>query len=86
MQNRISDNTRPHQLCWGDWKMGTAISCTKCSQVAGLIHVMSLCSRTSKVYKSDHIVMCFNSVERCQTGNNKSVAFLTKLLTNNVLH
>ena len=29
-------NTRPHQH-WGDWEMGTAISCTKCSQVAGLI-------------------------------------------------
>ena len=24
-------------LRWGDWEMGTAISCTKCSQVAGLI-------------------------------------------------
>ena len=30
-------NTMPHQLRWGDQKMGTAISCTKCSQVAGLI-------------------------------------------------
>ena len=27
-------NTRPHQLCWGDQEMGTAISCTKYSQVA----------------------------------------------------
>ena len=34
---RISANIRPHQLQWGDQKMGTAISCTKCSQVAGLI-------------------------------------------------
>ena len=33
-------NTRPHQLCWGDRKMGTTISCTKCSQVAGLIHTV----------------------------------------------
>ena len=30
-------NTRPHQLCWGDWEMGTAISCIEYSQVAGLI-------------------------------------------------
>ena len=34
---RISANTRPHQLRWGDREMGTAISCTECSQVAGLI-------------------------------------------------
>ena len=33
----ISANTRPHQLRWGDREMGTAISCTECSQVAGLI-------------------------------------------------
>ena len=35
---RVSANTRPHQLRWGDWEMGTAIiSCVECSQVAGLI-------------------------------------------------
>ena len=33
----ISANTRPHQLCWGGWEIGTAISCTECSQVAGII-------------------------------------------------
>ena len=33
----ILANTRLHQLCWGDWEMGTAISCTKRSQAAGLI-------------------------------------------------
>ena len=27
----------PHQLHWGDWEMGTAISYMECSQVAGLI-------------------------------------------------
>ena len=32
-----STNTRPHQLCWGDRETKTAISCPKCSQVAGLI-------------------------------------------------
>ena len=30
-------NTRSHQLCWGDQEVGTAISSTECSQVAGLI-------------------------------------------------
>jgi len=34
---RVSANTRPHQLPWGDREMGTAISCIKRSQVAGLI-------------------------------------------------
>ena len=34
---RVSANTRPHQLRWGDREMGTAISCTEYSQVAGLI-------------------------------------------------
>ena len=33
---RVSANTRPHQLHWGDREMGTAIiSCVECSQVAG---------------------------------------------------
>ena len=32
---RVLANTRPHQLRWGDREMGTAISCTECSQVAG---------------------------------------------------
>ena len=26
---RVSANTRPHQLRWGDGEMGTAISCTE---------------------------------------------------------
>ena len=34
---RVLANTRPHQLHRGDQEMGTAISCTECSQVAGLI-------------------------------------------------
>ena len=38
-----SVNTRPHQLCWGDREMGTAISCTECSQVAGLRPSPSAC-------------------------------------------
>ena len=31
----FSTNTRPHQLCWGDWKMGTVISCENCCKMAG---------------------------------------------------
>ena len=34
---RVSANTRSHQLCLGDWEMGTAISCTEYSQVSGII-------------------------------------------------
>ena len=45
---RVSANTRPHQLRWGGWEMGTAISCTKCSQVAGLIQKLVETPRTSK--------------------------------------
>ena len=52
-----SANTRPHQLCWGDQEVGTAISPTKCSQVAGFIHTTgrsssntaSLCAYTCRV-------------------------------------
>ena len=29
---RVWANTQLHQLGWGDQEMGTAISCTKCSQ------------------------------------------------------
>jgi len=28
----------PHQLQWGDREMGSAISCTGCSQAAGLTY------------------------------------------------
>ena len=46
---RVSANTRPHQLRWGDREMGTAISCTKCSQVAGLIQKLVETPRSSKI-------------------------------------
>ena len=46
---RVSANTRPHQLCWGDREMGTGISCTKYSQVAGLIQKLEEIPRSSKV-------------------------------------
>ena len=36
-QDGFLANTRPHQLHWGDWEMGTTISCTESSQVAGFI-------------------------------------------------
>ena len=32
--------TRLYQLHWGDREMGTAILCTECSQVAGLIQMV----------------------------------------------
>jgi len=34
------DTYGQYQLRWGDQDMGTAISFTKCSQVAGLIHMI----------------------------------------------
>ena len=45
----VSAKSRPHQLRWGDRAMGTAISCTKCSQVAGLIQKLVETPRSSKV-------------------------------------
>ena len=33
----FSVNTSPHQPHWGDQEMGTAFSCTECSEVAGLL-------------------------------------------------
>ena len=44
----VSANTRSHQLRWDDQEMGTAISCTKCSQVAGLIQKLVETPRSSK--------------------------------------
>ena len=29
----FNNTTGPHQLHWGDWEMGTGISCSKGSQV-----------------------------------------------------
>ena len=34
----ILANARPHQLYRGDQEMGSAISYTKCSQIAELVH------------------------------------------------
>ena len=34
----------PHELHWGDREMGTAISCTKCSQMAEFIHMQVECT------------------------------------------
>ena len=44
---------RPHQLCWDDREMGTAISCTKCSQVAGLIHIT--CKHTRNMSRNINV-------------------------------
>ena len=43
-------NTRPYQLCWGDQEMETAFSCTKFSQVAGLIHMAGRNSSNVFIY------------------------------------
>ena len=40
------NHTRSHQLCWGDWEMGTAISCTECS----LIHKIGSSSKESSLH------------------------------------
>ena len=61
----ISTNTRPHH--WGDWEMGTAISCTKCSQVTGFnqnvgrrssegssLHVASRILKISEIVSTTH--------------------------------
>jgi len=45
----VSANTRPHQLRWVDREMGTAILCTECSQVTGLIQ---------KLVKRDSVSWC----------------------------
>ena len=62
---RVSANTRPPQLCWGDREMWTAILCIECSQVAGLIqelveipqkhHAAVLCAAVfrSKILRSN---------------------------------
>ena len=42
---RVSANTRPHQLRWGDREMWTAISYTECSQMADRMTVLSWKSR-----------------------------------------
>ena len=47
---RVSANTRPHQLHWGDREMGTAISCTECSQVAGLIQKLAETPRKHRLF------------------------------------
>ena len=43
-------NTRPHQLRWGDREMGTAISCTECSQVASLIQKLVETPRKHRLF------------------------------------
>ena len=39
---RVLTNTSPHQLHLGHWEMGTAVSCTNCSQVAERPPLLSL--------------------------------------------
>ena len=46
----FSVNTRPHQLHCSDREMGTAISCTECSQVAGLIQKLVETPRKHRLF------------------------------------
>ena len=55
----VSANTRPHQPCWGDWEMGTAISCIEYSLVAGFIQ--KLVERDSLKAPSLHTAVLYNS-------------------------
>ena len=70
---RISANTRPHQVRWGNQEMGTAMSCTKCSQVAGLIHahytciVFTTCCLLQVYISHENYVICKNIT--CVTNN-----------------
>ena len=58
---RVSANTRPHQLRWGDREMGTAISYMyiECSQVAGLI-------QKSVETLQKHMLSCLNQNTGCE--------------------
>ena len=47
-RTRFGQYTRPHQLCWGVREMGTAIFCTECIQVAGVIQKLIETPRSSK--------------------------------------
>ena len=51
-------NTRPHQLHWGDREMGTAISCTECSQVAGKHCLFGMRAADVGHIKLDEICLC----------------------------
>ena len=46
----IHRNSRPHQLRWGDWEMGTAISCTECSQTTRLIQKVARDSLKARLF------------------------------------
>ena len=70
---RVSANTRPRQLCWGDWEIGTAISCTKCSQMADLIQMVGRNSLEASSFRAAvlrfkiiaiAIVMCYRCVRK----------------------
>ena len=54
IQHHIYPLHRTHyQLCWGDWEMGIAISCTECSQVAGLITHQKHCLFVQFILRSE---------------------------------
>ena len=68
----------PHQLCWRDWEMGIAISCTTCSQLVVSIrwkllkHCISLRSCPSKIVATIQaivIIMCCRCTHTHTTFN-----------------
>ena len=63
----VSANTRPHQLCWGDQEVGTAISCTKCSQSLAGKSVSCLHRLTSLAEKGSWSLENANPKDFCAT-------------------
>ena len=72
---RVSANTRPRQLHWGNREMGTAISCIECSQMAGIVQksvetresTVSSCSCSSCSYSSYSYSSCSCSSCSCSS-------------------
>ena len=52
-------HTRPNQLRWNDWEMGTVALCTKCSQVVCLIHA------TGRISSSNIALLCTAVIKNC---------------------
>ena len=67
----ISTNTRPHH--WGDREMGTAVSCTKCSQVTGFNQKVG---RRSSEGSSLHVASCILKISEIVSTTHKNVSLL----------
>ena len=68
---RVLANTNPHHLCCGDQEMGTAISCTKCSQMAGLSQKVS--RSYSEVSSLRAAVLCLSFKDRSSRNCHVSI-------------